>query len=90
MHYVYILKSKVKSYFYTGCTGDLKIRYKQHNDGEVISTKPYRPFSMVYYEACLNVKDAFKREKYLKSRLGKKYLRDRLKNWFEENNTKKE
>ena len=85
MHYVYVLKSKIKLFFYTGCTDNLKTRYKQHNDGEVTSTKPYKPFDIVYYEACLNDKDAYQREKYLKNRLGKNYLKKRLKNWYEEN-----
>lgn len=85
MYYVYILKSKVKHFFYTGCSDNLKNRYKQHNNGEVTSTKPYKPFDIVYYEACLHESDAYQREKYLKSRLGKNYLRKRLKNWFKEN-----
>lgn len=82
MHYVYVLSSKVRSYFYTGCTQDLKIRLVEHNTGKVTSTKPYLPFDLIYYEACVEKDDAYKREKYLKSRLGKTYLRKRLKNWY--------
>jgi putative endonuclease len=82
MYYVYFLKSKNKQYFYTGYTSDLKHRIHEHNCGEVTSTKPYYPFILIYYEACLNQKDAYLREKYLKSRLGKTYLRRRLKNWY--------
>ncbi|MBI5044441.1 MAG: GIY-YIG nuclease family protein [Candidatus Levybacteria bacterium] len=82
MHYVYILSSRVRSYFYTGCTQDLKIRFIEHNAGKVTSTKPYLPFDLIYYEACVEREDAYKREKYLKSRLGKTYLRKRLKNWY--------
>jgi len=82
MHYVYVLKSKNRKYLYTGCTIDLRKRVKEHNAGEVISTKPYRPLELIYYEACLDEKDAYFREKYLKSRLGKNYLRKRLKFWF--------
>ena len=80
MYYVYLIKSRVKHYFYTGCTNDLKDRIKKHNNGDVISTKAYRPFDIVYYEACLNDKDAYSREKYLKKWLGKINLRKRLKN----------
>ncbi|RJR25980.1 GIY-YIG nuclease family protein [Candidatus Microgenomates bacterium] len=82
MYFVYILKSLSKNFFYTGCTNDLKRRLNEHNNGEVVSTKPYFPFDLVYYEACINEKDAFRREKYLKSRLGKNYLRKRLENWL--------
>jgi putative endonuclease len=55
-----------------------------HQQGMVKSTKPYIPYELVYYEACLNKPDAIKREKYLKSRLGKMFLKKRLKFWFKE------
>lgn len=82
MFFVYVLKSNSKKYYYTGCTNDLKKRFQQHQDGLVKSSKPYVPFNLVYYEACLDEKDAYIREKYLKSRLGKSFLRKRLFNWF--------
>ena len=34
---------------------------------------------MIYYEACLSKADAVAREHYLKSGMGKRYLRNRLK-----------
>jgi len=34
--------------------------------------------AMTFYEACKSRKDAFRREKYLKTGMGKRYLRDRL------------
>jgi len=37
------------------------------------------PFELKYYEACLNKEDARQREKYLKSGMGKRYL----KKWIE-------
>ncbi|KKQ37553.1 MAG: excinuclease ABC subunit C [Candidatus Levybacteria bacterium RIFCSPLOWO2_12_FULL_37_14] len=81
MFYVYVLKGRSRSYFYTGCTNDLKKRFAEHNGKMVRSTIPYVPFDIIYYEACLNGVDAYRREKYLKTRLGKSYLRKRLKNW---------
>lgn len=33
---------------------------------------------MVYYEMCRNQADAFRRERYLKSGRGKRYLKQRL------------
>lgn len=68
--------------FYIGCTKDLKQRINQHNKGWVKSTKDRRPLSLIYYEACLNQQDALRREKYLKTIYGKRYLRNRLKNYF--------
>lgn len=82
MFYVYVLQSKKDTNLYTGFTENLKKRIRQHNNGEVISTKYRRPFKIVYYEACLNMKDALHREKYLKTTYGKRYIKNRLKHYF--------
>jgi putative endonuclease len=37
---------------------------------------------LVYYEASHHLRDAFHREKYLKSTYGHRYLRSRLKHYF--------
>jgi len=44
----------------------LRKRVKEHNEGKSSHTKTWGPYSLVYYEACLNKSDAFAREKYLK------------------------
>lgn len=63
MWYFYVLKSENHpNWFYKGSTNDLKRRFSQHQDGEVQSTKHYRPFRMVYYEAYLNKRAAMDRE----------------------------
>jgi len=80
MFYVYVLKSLSDGMFYTGSTNDLQRRFKEHNNGLNFSTKHRRPFILIYYEACLDEKDARVREKYLKTGIGKKYLVNRLKN----------
>jgi putative endonuclease len=64
--------------FYTGVTKNLKLRFEQHNEGRVESTKHRKPFNLIYYEACLDKDDAAKREKYLKSYHGKMFLKNRL------------
>jgi putative endonuclease len=38
--------------------------------------------NLIYYEACLNKKDAMNRERYLKTYYGKMYLTKRLKSYF--------
>jgi putative endonuclease len=48
-------------------------------EGRVRSTKHKGPFCLVYFEACLNKDDAFRREKYLKTDMGKRYIRNRIK-----------
>ena len=83
MHYVYLLFSEKDGKFYTGSTNDLKRRLQEHNSGNVRSTINRRPLKLIYYEGCLNEKDAKQREIYLKSGMGKKYLRNRLKHYLE-------
>lgn len=78
MHYVYVLKSKVDGNSYVGYTTDLKNRKRQHDEGKVISTKNRRPLELVYYEACRNKNDAIKRERYLKTTYGRRYIKNRL------------
>jgi putative endonuclease len=82
MWYSYILQSTKDKKWYTGCTVDLRKRFKEHNNNLVSSTKGRGPFRIIYYEVCLNKKDAFAREKYLKSGMGKRYLRNRLKRFL--------
>jgi len=82
MYFVYILRSKKDCDFYVGYTKDLEERVKKHNKGDVKSTKKRLPLELVYYEACINQKDALHREKYLKTSWGKRYLRNRLKNYL--------
>ena len=78
MFYTYVLLSEKDNNFYVGFTKDLNNRIDQHNKGNVPSTVYRRPFKLVYYEACLNETDALKREKYLKSGYGRRYLKKRL------------
>lgn len=82
MYYTYILQSKKDKKFYIGYTNNLKKRLKEHNAGKVASTKNRLPLLLVYYEACLNQQDATHREKYLKTSWGKRYIKQRLKNYL--------
>ena len=66
MHYVYAIKSTTKEFMYIGCTNDLKRRFEEHNARRNISTKPFAPFKLIYYEAYLSKKDAVIRERQLK------------------------
>lgn len=81
-HYVYVLKSLKDKKNYTGYTKNLKLRFEQHSKGLVESTKNRRPLTLIYYESCLNQQDATHREKYLKTRYGKTYLKNRLKSYL--------
>lgn len=68
MHYVYILKSAKDDQLYIGSTGDLRRRIREHQTGVTKSTSPRRPFTLVYYEAYKDKKDAIEREHRLKLR----------------------
>ena len=80
--YVYVLQSKKDSKFYVGFTNNLKNRIEQHNLGKVKSTQNRKPFKLVYCEASLCQKDALEREKYLKTAWGKRYIKNRIKNYL--------
>ena len=82
MFYTYVLMSEKDGDFYTGYTKDLKVRFEQHNNGQVDSTRERRPLELIYYEACLNQKDATHREKYLKTYHGKMFIKRRLKSYL--------
>ena len=80
--YVYVLQSEKDHQLYTGLTIDLKTRLEEHNNGEVSQTQNRRPMKLIYYEACLSQNDAVKREKYLKTTWGKRYVNNRLESYF--------
>jgi len=82
MIYVYVLLSEADEQFHTGMTSDLRRRFEEHNAGQVASTKHRLPFRLVYYEACVSRADAAAREKYLKTGMGKRYLKNRLKDFL--------
>lgn len=84
MYYVYILMSQKDNKLYTGSTKDFVGRLKRHNSGLVSSTKFRKPFELIYYESCINRKDAISRELYLKTSWGKRYINSRLKMYLSE------
>jgi len=67
---------------YVGFTKNLKLRIKRHLNKEVNTTKKFDKITLIYYEACLNVTDARKRENQLKTGFGKGYLKRRLKTFM--------
>ncbi|NCS32761.1 MAG: excinuclease ABC subunit C [Candidatus Nealsonbacteria bacterium CG18_big_fil_WC_8_21_14_2_50_37_10] len=81
-YYIYVIESTKDGGLYTGYTTNLTQRLKEHNRGLNFSTKPNRPWKLIYYEACLNENDAKRREKYLKTSQGQRLLKRRLKEYF--------
>lgn len=82
MWYTYILKSKKDNKKYTGVTSNLRKRFWQHSNSMSTYTKGRGPFTLIYYEACINEDDSRDREKYLKSGMGKRYIKNRLKRFL--------
>ncbi len=77
--YVYILQSLKTNKWYTGSSNDLRKRFNDHQENKSTYAKGRGPFKLIYYEASLHEEDARAREKYLKSGMGKRYLKSRLK-----------
>ena len=84
MFYTYVLMGEKDKEFYVGFTKDLKKRFKEHQKGLVASTAPRHPLELIYYEACLNENDAIRREKYFKTGFGRRFLRNRIKAYIDE------
>ncbi len=83
MYYVYLLYSKKFDRFYIGQTSDLDRRFEQHNAGDVKSTKPFRPWERIYFEAYENRSDAMRREHFLKKQKNKLFLKRLASTYFE-------
>ena len=75
MYTVYAIKSLVKNYIYVGLTTKLNDRLKRHNSGYEKTTRSYKPFELIFTEEHNLRQDARKREKYLKSGVGKEFLK---------------
>jgi putative endonuclease len=75
MFTVYAIKSEVKNYIYVGLTKDIDDRIRRHNSGYERTTRSYKPFKLIYTETYSERIKAREREKYLKSGVGKEFLK---------------
>lgn len=67
MAFVYILRSLKLGTYYIGSTKNISRRLKQHNSGNVTSTKYKRPFKLVFSQEFQTIQQACKVEKKIKS-----------------------
>ncbi len=81
-YYIYVLHNSSENFIYIGYSEDLKERFVAHNKGKVTSTKSYTPLELIHYEAYRNMRDAKRREDYLKTNKGRKTLMTMLKEYF--------
>ena len=75
MYFVYAIYSEIRNYIYVGLTNDISRRLKEHNLGYNKTTRPYRPFRLILSEKFETRLKARTREKYLKSGIGKEFLK---------------
>ncbi len=77
MYYVYLVCREEDWQWYVGYTSDLRERLAEHNRGSV-SSRPESRFALIYYEAYLHKLDAIRRECFLKSLAGRRFLKEQL------------
>jgi putative endonuclease len=75
---VYVIQSDVDKRLYKGLAKDISQRLKEHNSSKNFSTKPYQPWVLVYSQEFDALNEARKYEKYLKSGIGREFLRKYL------------
>jgi len=75
MHFTYILRSLQNGRLYVGCTYNVERRLSEHNSGKTVSTKPYRPYELIFYEALPTTEESVEREKFYKSGRGREVLK---------------
>jgi putative endonuclease len=78
---IYILYSEKFDKNYTGYTSNLIERFKSHN---ILETKGYtlkfRPWKVIHVEFFNSKSEAMKREKYLKTGIGREFIKNLIKN----------
>ncbi|OXB00388.1 endonuclease [Flavobacterium oncorhynchi] len=74
---VYILYSEKFNKNYTGFTSNLIERFKSHNHLETKGyTLKFRPWTVIHIEFFSSKSEAMKREKYLKTGIGREFIKN--------------
>ena len=83
MFTVYVLYSHMHGKSYVGFTSDLPGRLLSHNElGHKGWTLKYRPWELVFTEEYETKAEAMKREKWLKSGVGREFVQNRINRWL--------
>jgi predicted GIY-YIG superfamily endonuclease len=72
---VYVIKCSTSNKNYTGMAEDVNARLKEHNAGKSKFTSGYGPWKLIYTEEYPDRESARKREKYLKSAAGRRFIK---------------
>lgn len=75
--WVYVLVNE-KGLWYIGQTNNLNLRIAKHNNQKVKSTKNKGVWNLIYKEIFVSRSLAMKKEEFLKSGAGRKYLKEIL------------
>lgn len=79
MRYVYVIRSvRYPGKYYTGLTRNFTSRLRQHDAGEVTSTRPYKPWKPVVVIRFEDDQRAIEFERYLKSGSGQAFAHRHL------------
>ena len=78
MYYVYVLISCKNKKMYIGSSAEPEKRLKAHNAGRGEWSKRYRPWERVILESYSDREAAERREKYLKSGWGRRWIKQRI------------
>ncbi len=83
MFTVYVLYSRTYSKTYVGFTSDLAGRLLTHNElGHKGWTMKYRPWELVFTEVFETKQAAMSREKWMKSGVGREYMKNKIQQWL--------
>ncbi|MEQ8715812.1 MAG: GIY-YIG nuclease family protein [Cyclobacteriaceae bacterium] len=75
MYYVYAIQSETRNYIYIGLTNNLERRLSEHSGGKNKTTRAYKPFKLIYSELFETRVEARNKEKYLKTGVGRAFLK---------------
>jgi putative endonuclease len=81
MYFTYVIWSSRLQKRYVGSAQNIEVRLKQHNSGKTPFTLRGIPWILIHHEVFETRSDALKREKYLKSGIGRKWLDEMLPNY---------
>ena len=75
-YFVYAISSLRKSFIYVGLTKNIEDRLHRHQNGHEKTTRPYKPFVLIFLTLVENRKQARQLEKFLKRGSGKEFLKE--------------
>jgi putative endonuclease len=76
MYWIYVLKAEKYNKSYVGYTDNVSRRLEQHNHGQSNFSKRFLPWKLIHSESFETQVEALTREKFLKSRSGRIFLKE--------------